>query len=266
MEAPMTLADMQKAFMDNVLDEGSAMPAGWGNRHAAGLNVYRGNYRNALVEALRATFLKTEIWAGEAPFKQAAINHVIAHPSDSWTIDDVGAGFDETCRAFFSASPEVAELAWLEWTMLRAFSCPDSQPLSLDQFSLITGEYDEAQWLGLQIALVPDLAGGLVRYDLHAMWKAMEEGAAHPAVSGGEARGILIWREGERPTFQMVSAEEVAVLKSVQAGESFGDICAGLAGGSASADEGQDAIMRAGGILGRWVQSGLVTGLHAAQA
>lgn len=263
----MSLADMQKTFMGNVLDEAAAMPEGWGNRHAAGLQVYRGNYRTALVEALRDTFLKTEEWAGEGPFKQAAINHVIAHSSSSWTIDDVGAGFDETCRAFFSASPEVAELAWLEWTMLRAFSSPDTDPLTLDQFGLITSEYGDAQWLGMKIELVPDLAGGLVRHDLHAMWRAMDDdNAPRPAAIKGEERGVLVWREEERPTFELVSCEEVAVVDAVREGQSYGDICAGLAGAGASPEQAQDAAMRAGGILGRWVQNGFVTALRTTQA
>ena len=263
----MSLADMQKSFMDNVLDEGAAMPAGWGNRHAAGLNVYRGNYRNALVEALRATFIKTEEWAGEGPFKQAAINHIIAQPCASWTIDDAGAGFAETCAAFFTDAPEVAELAWLEWTMLAAFSAADSAPITLDQFGLITSEFDETQWLGLTIELVPDLAGGLVDYDLNAMWKSLDQDKAlRPRFSKeppADKKGVLVWREDERPTFQMVSPEEITVLNAVRAGQSYGEICMMLAGDAAAPEQAQDAAMRAGGILGRWVQEGLVISLNA---
>src|SRR3546814_3597676 len=92
------------------------------------MSVYRGNYRSALVEAMRSTYERTEKWVGEAAFRRAAAHHLIAHPPSSWTIDDAGAGFDRTCAELFANDPEVAELAWLEWTMLEAFTAPDVAP------------------------------------------------------------------------------------------------------------------------------------------
>ena len=41
------LATRQEAFLAAILDEGAPAPNGWGNSQAAGMAVYRGNYRGA---------------------------------------------------------------------------------------------------------------------------------------------------------------------------------------------------------------------------
>lgn len=258
----MTLAAQQSAFMASILSAESDLPDGWGERHAAGMNIYRGNYRSALVESLRDTYPKTEEWAGEAPFKQAAINHVIAHPSSSWTIDAVGAGFDATCARFFKDAPEVAELAWLELTMLTAFSAPDSDPLDLEQFGAITSAYGEEEWINLRVTLKPDLHARLINYDLHTIWNA-DGSRAHLDAELSEPQGMFVWREDERATFQMVAPDEVAVLEALRAGHSYGEVCLMLAGDDPTPDQAQQAAMRAGAILGRWVREGLVIALEA---
>ncbi len=256
----MELSDLQSAFMANILDDASALPAGWGTRHEAGLSIYRGNYRNAVIEALRDSFTKTREWTGEAPFKQAAINHVIAKPTASWTIDDAGEGFDATCEGFFSNAPEVAELAWLEWVMLAASSAPETQPISLTQFGEITSAFAEEDWLQLRIGLIPDLHMRFVSHDLHAIWTV--EAGERPAIDLEEQRGVLVWREDERPIFQMVEPDEIVALQMLQSGKGYGEVCLALAGDDPTPDDAQAAAMRAGGLLGRWVQEGFVLGLN----
>ena len=46
------LAERQSAFLRSILDEDAPLPSGWGNSQAAGMAVYRGNYRSALMGAL----------------------------------------------------------------------------------------------------------------------------------------------------------------------------------------------------------------------
>ena len=261
----MKLAELQSSFMASVLDSESELPDGWTKRHEAGLSIYRGNYRSALIDALNDTYVRTRNWAGAEAFKQAAINHVIAHPSASWTIDDAGAGFDKTCAQFFSDAPEISALAWLEWVMLEAFSAPDSQPLDLAQFGEITSTFGEEQWINLRLDLIPDLSAAITDIDLLAMWNATMDGEpdARPDTKLDVPKGVFVWREDERATFQMVEPDEVEVLQAARAGKGYGEICVMLAGEDAAEEQAQQAAMRAGAILGRWVQEGLVLSLKA---
>lgn len=252
------LGALQGAFMAQVLDEDAPLPHGWGGRHAAGMGVYRGNYRSALVEALRSTYERTERWVGEAAFRRAAAHHVIANPPSGWTIDDAGAGFDHTCAQLFADNAEVAELAWLEWTMLEAFTSPDVTPLGLPDFTEATSGFGEGDWANLRLKFVPGSAARTLEHDLRAIWQALgEDELVRPEFTLDTTRGCLVWREDERATFIMVEAEEVRAFLAMQRGAGYSEVCMMLAGEG----EPDDAAMRAGAMLGRWLREGLVAAL-----
>lgn len=253
------LGALQKAFMAQVLDEDAPLPHGWGNRHAAGMSVYRGNYRSALIEAMRSTYERTGKWVGEAAFRRAAAHHLIAHPPSSWTIDDAGAGFDLTCAELFANDPEVTELAWLEWTMLGAFTAPDVAPLDLPGLNAATSGFGEDDWANLKLRFVPGCGARILEHDLRAIWQALdEEDLVRPDFTLETARGCLVWREGERVTFIMVEAEEVHAFEAMRQGSGYGEVCMMIANDG----DTSGAAMRAGAMLGRWLREGLITAIH----
>ncbi len=256
------LAQRQAAFMDQVLDEAAALPDGWGENHAEGIKVYRGNYRSALMDALASTFERTAKYVGERPFARVAAHHAITNPPASWTIDDAGAGFDESCDQVFGDNPEVAELAWLEWAMLELVTSPDAAALDGAGFTAATAEFGDDDWSQLRLVFQPRAASRLIANDLTAIWNALDSNAAQwPNFALEEPAGCLVWREGERPTFIMVSAEEARTFAQMQDGASYGDVCVTLAGEEASEAAINDAAMRAGAMLGRWLNEGLIVTL-----
>lgn len=256
------LATKQAAFMAAILDESADLPAGWGERHAAGMGVYRGNYRGALVSALEATFERTRRYVGEGPFKQAAAHHLIANPPASWTIDDAGAGFDGTCTELFGDNPEVAEIAWLEWAMQEASTAPDVEPLAAEQFAQATAGFDDERWMGLRLEFLPRANARVLDHHLTALWNALaEDGQDLPALQR-QPTGCIVWRECERPTFMAVEPGQAHAFGSMQAGASYGEVIAMLAGENADAEAVQDAAMRAGGMLGGWLNEGLIAALN----
>lgn len=258
------LAQRQAAFMAQVLDEGAPHPAGWGARQAAGMEVYRGNYRAALIEALRDTYEKTERWVGEEAFRAAAAHHVILHPPSSWTLDAAGAGFAETCADLFANDPEVAELAWLEWTMLKAFTALDCNPVDAAGFAEATAGFDEEQWAALKLEFAPGASTREVAHDLPAIWRALAQDALdYPDRLLAEPHALLVWREGERATFILREVEEGRAFTAMLAGMTFGELCQALPGGDPSIEAAEAAAMRAGAMLGRWLNDGLIAGLAA---
>ncbi|QIG53835.1 DUF2063 domain-containing protein [Altererythrobacter sp. BO-6] len=255
-----TLAQRQAAFMAQVLDEEAPLPTGWTARHAAGIAVYRGNYRAGLVEALKNSFERTARWVGDDAFQRAAAHHIITHPPHSWTLDDVGAGFDGTCAELFANDPEVEELAWLEWAMLEAFTAANVEPLDAARFASLTAGFGDAEWAGLRIRFLPGAAAREVRHDLRAIWNVLgEDVLEYPDAALDAPASVLVWREGERSTFMMGSAEEARAFAALDAGMAYGDLCLMLAGDAASDDEVEQAAMRAGTMLGRWLGEGLIS-------
>lgn len=260
----MTLAEMQAAFMAQVLDDEVQAPADWGKRHARGMEVYRNNYRSSLVEALLETYQRTARWVGEDAFRRAAAHHLIANPPSSWTIDEAGRGFDRTCAELFANDPEVEELAWLEWAMFDKFSAPDSVPLDAAGFAKATAGFVEDDWGAMCLTVQPGSVARELNHDLSAIWNSPEGKGQHRAtITLDQAAGCLVWREGERPTFLMVDAEETRAFQAMASGMSYGECCMMLAGQEPSPEQARDAAMRAGAMLGRWLNEGLVAALRA---
>ena len=260
----MRLADIQTAFMAQVLDDDAPAPTGWDERQARGMNVYRNNYRASLVDALIETYERTARWVGEDAFRRAAAHHVITRPPSSWTLDHAGAGFDETCAQLFANDREVEELAWLEWAMFLVFSAPDTAPLAAADFAEATADFGDIEWTELRLEFQPGSRARCVDHDLKALWTALgEEEPARTDFSLESPKGCIVWREGERPTFLMVDAEEARAFDAMARGMAYGDCCMMLAGDDPSPEEAQDAAMRAGAMLGRWLNEGLVLALGA---
>ena len=254
----MTLAARQQSFMAAILDDEAPLPNDWGARHSAGLEIYRNNYRSALVEALAATFERTRRWVGEDSFRRAAAHHIILHSPTSWTLDDAGEGFDLTLAELFAGDPEVTELAWLEWAMHRAFTAPDHASLTHADFAVQTATFAEDDWAALQFAFLPGLAFRQVAHDAGTLWNALgKDDFAAPDITLPQPHGMVVWREGLRPTFRLLDPLDGEVLATALAGASFGDICAMLA--DRLGDE--QGVGRAGFVLGRWLQDGLIAGL-----
>lgn len=264
MTSSQTLLHAQQAFMAQVLDDDQPVPDNWSERQAAGMDVYRQNYRSAVIDAVTSTYEQTRQWVGEELFQRAAIHHVIAHPPSGWTIDDAGAGFAETCQQLFADDPAVAELAWLEWAMLGASRAAEATPLSMEDFGQATAQFGDEDWASMTIEFLPGVAARPLQHDLHAMWQALAAGLQQrPETTLQDTRGCIVWREAERPTFMMVEADMVLALQSALAAMPYGEICLQLAGDNPDEQTLHDAAMRAGAMLGQWLQERLIVGLNA---
>jgi len=249
------LLERQRAFLDAIVDEDAALPDGWGERERAGLEIYRNNYRVALVEAIRSTFERTERLVGEDSFRQAAAHHCIAHPPYSWTLDLAGAGFAETCTELFADDPDVGQLAALEWAMGQVFTAADAEPLTIENFAGQTAGFAEEHWSALRFEFMPGLTILETSYDLVQLWSVLDgEGAPAEPILLETPCAVVVWREEERPVFVLRAKWEGEALLAMQRGAPFGEACA-----SVVAALGEDnGAAEAGAMLARWLADGMV--------
>ena len=61
----------------------------------------------------------------------------------------------------------------------------------------------------------------------------------------------------------MGMAEEARAFQAAQSGTPYGEICMLLAGENPSEEQMHDAAMRAGALLGRWLNEGLIAFIEA---
>lgn len=255
------LAQLQRTFLASMLDEAAPMPDEWDARREAGLTVYRNAYRARLVDVLRATFERTERLVGEDAFRQAAVHHLISHQPTSWTIDMTGAGFADTCSELFAADPDVGEIAWLEWSMQQAFTAADCEPLTITKFADATAHFTEQEWEALRLEFLPGIALRKVTHELSVLWNTLDGSSPVTAVRRLIAPAYaLVWREAERPVFNVICEQEGRALSVLVNGGTFGEMCAKLADGVATSE----TALVVGTMLRSWLDIGAVCSIGVA--
>ena len=216
-----------------------------------GLAVYRHNYRAQLRDCLRDTYEQCWSWLGDDAFAAAASAYIDGHPPTGWSLDAYGEEFAETLAALLPDDPEVAELAWLEWTLRRAFDGPDAAPVDLAALGQI--DWDHARF-----RFAPTLRCRDMTTNAAAIWTALTSAQAPPPAALLPAPAtILIWRDDLTPSFRTLDPVEAQALGQARQGAAFGDICAGLAG---TLGEEQAAAI-AGALLAQWLQAGLIVAI-----
>lgn len=256
----MTLSELQRRFHADVTapDEGSGSHSG---SHAfapamqAGLDVYRQGYRARMLEALAGSYARVQALVGEESFAAAAAHHLILHPPSGWSLDNAGIGFEQTLASLFPNDPEVAELAWLEWEMQQLFVCADETVLSPQQFAGQVQACSEEDWQQMRLELLPCLQLRWMHSNCAASWEGAATGTTQTVPA--EPSRILLWRRDLDPCFRRLEKDEAEALILMQDGGSFGDMCEMLV-----ARSGAQGIQLAGEFLGRWVEQGLIKGLH----
>ncbi|MEZ5687820.1 MAG: DNA-binding domain-containing protein [Caenibius sp.] len=263
----MTLALLQQQFLHCIHDADAALPPAWQGAVERGLEIYRNNYRTALVEAMRETYPRTLRWVGEEAFDAAVAHHVIMCPPGSWTLDDAGVGFAGTVAELFVHDPEVTDLVALEWAMHRAFVAEDATPMNAPAFQSACADLSEEGWLHLRLVAQPALQVIDVGSDCIGLWRALADGQADAHADDCDrpdeperyatVRQVIVWREGLRPVCRFGLDGEGDLLRAVLCRTSYNDICARLAG-EGSPD---DAAKVAGRMLGQWLGDGMLAGI-----
>jgi len=243
----MNLTERQRAFAIALASGG--VPEGVDHR---GMAVYANNYRAQLHACLRDTYAKTVLWLGDEAFDANALRYIDSHTPSSWTLDDYGSEFADWLDHAYPADVEVAELAWLDWHLRRAFAGPDVQPMEVRD---LTAD----DWDRVEIDFVPTLRFRLMRSNAVALWRALADEVSPPPIVLVDAGvGARVWRQGLSPRFASMTADEATCLDLALAGASFGEICAGL---RRTHDEEQTARI-AGGCLGAWTAEGMIRALR----
>ena len=242
----MTLLAMQRTFRDWLVTSEDAAAEALGGGH--GTAVYQNNYRIALVSSLAETFQRLALWLGNEAFEVAAARYIDARPPSSWTLDAYGEDFTAFIDGLYPDDPEVAELAFIDWTVGQVFVGSDAEALRPERLAV-------ADWETAVIHPVPSLLVMPIATNADVIWQALATGENPPpaeAVEQGTA--LLVWRQGLEPVFRRADAYERDVLAWSATGEGFATICERLA--TMLGEEA--AVITAGALLGRWLVEEMV--------
>lgn len=249
----MSLAQVQREFVARLRDDGGKTKVDGDATFRRGFAVYHHAFRASLRESLRDLFEQTHGWLGDERFEQAMAAYIEANAPRSWTISAYGEGFEATLAGLYPDNPEVAELAWLEWTLRRAFDGPDHPPLDLSGAA-------ELNWERVGLAMVPTLVMRPVTTSCAEIWTALSQGE-EPAKAAALPDGswLAVWRDELTPRFRVLGALEQGTLQMAIDGCTFGELCEALAD---RLDDPADAAGTAGSMLQSWIGDGMIAELN----
>ncbi len=241
----MTLLAEQTQFLTEIAADDDAPPS------STGMGIYRNAYRARLIGALEGGYERTRRWVGEDAFEAAAAHYILTQPPHNWTLDTFGAQFPQVLAELFTADPEVAELAWLEWQMQQAFAAPDLPELNAAQ--LAAAELDEAGWNSLRFTMAAGFTARAVSHDLAALWAGLNPSVTSRPENPTRADShLIVWRRALQPHFRLLEPAEFASLNYLIKDATLGQTGAGLA------QDGGDPAQ-----LGQWLATWLSDGLFA---
>jgi hypothetical protein len=176
----------QLAQLEEVVDRSRMLSA------AERLEIYVTAYRMRLLECLRAEFSATYLAVGEELFDALAFGYLQAHPSQSYTLGQLGAKFPEFLRVspvHAHAPPAtsgecwsqfVIELARWERLVAEVFDGPGSERSpGLSREALARLQSDA--WGRLRLVGAPDLQLATFTHPVHRYWLAVRENGAAEA-------------------------------------------------------------------------------------
>jgi hypothetical protein len=247
----MNLLALQRNLRDHLIQGSPDIGREIRGDPAARLAVYHHAYRAQLMDCLRDMFERVWAWLGDAGFESAGQKHIELHPPHGWTLAEYGSGFDHTLKDLYPSDPELAELAWLDWSLRRAFDGPDANS--------IEGVYlSRVNWNNAILCLVPTLHIAPIATNCAAIWTALSDSRSPPGVQRLAApMALRVWRVGLTPRFRSIDALEQHALQMVIEGATFATICKTIESARHS-----KAAEVAGSFLASWLQDGLITSVE----
>jgi hypothetical protein len=250
----------------------------------ARLDIYANMYFFRLRDALAEDFPKLLAVLGTARFHNLITDYLLACPSTSWTLRELGRRLPEFLdhHAFAAELPYAADLARLEWARLDVSDEFDAEPLTREAIAALGPERLERFALGL----VPAVRILALDHDVLTIWAEIERGRhsdapsvttsasvsseehqaeAEPVkVSGGGRRPtrVRVWRRGLVVLHRELAPEEEWALELVRQGMTLPELAERLAAAAPLADPGVDLARQLAACLDLWTADGIVTQLR----
>lgn len=183
------------------------------------LDVYRNAYYIRLQEALANDFPALLAYTGEAAFGREMAGYLKACPSTSPSLRQLG---ERLPRYLLSRNkPQSADLARVEWAVLKAFDAADADALTVDDMQHIPPDI----WQHLRFELHPSVS--LLEVSRHAfeVWATHRQKRPLPGGQTRETVLLLAWRSPGGPTVKPLSIECHTLLGALSDRQSFAQAC-----------------------------------------
>ncbi len=171
------------------------------------LDVYRDAYFIRLEAALAHDFPVCERILGQTEFARQAGDYVVAQPSASPSLRNLGDGFAAWLQAHAAAA--IADLADIEWAAMRVFDGPNSVPVDASAILTLAPE----DWAALSVDLVPTLSLLSLTSNADEVWRDRRD---ETELKSAAAKSIAISRNEEfQPNLTVLDDSVFTVLQAL---------------------------------------------------
>jgi hypothetical protein len=257
----MSLLELQEQILQAVLaDEASPVPELLSDARAdatSRLTIYRDGYRVRLRDALISEFPGLSKMMGRR-FEGMLESYVGTHPSTHYNIRWHGAGLAAFLRYGLPRreSPELADMASLDWAISTAFDAADEPVLAAADLS----DFPADAWANLRLLPQNNLQILALHYNVDAFRRAADHDDKRPRLRRyPKVRYFLIWRDALVVRYRPIVSDELSALHAAIKGESFATLCESLFEFHTPAE----ALPRMASVLHRWLADGILRGWTA---
>jgi hypothetical protein len=259
------LGKLQLAFQDYLMGRSrtfeNAVCDGPRNSREELLAVYADAYVARITEVLGEDYQGVHTLLGDDGFIGMCRAYIAAYPSRHPSIRWAGGHMAEflTQMEPYCGHPALADMAGFEWAMGEAFDAEDALPARDAALADIPPEL----WGDMTFQFHPSLRRVAVTWSVADFWKATDGGDKIPAAPPHLLEvptPMVVWRAEStlKVHYREMPEDEARALDRAISGATFAGVCAVLG----KFHDGDEAPLRAAGILKSWLAAGLIAALR----
>lgn len=187
------------------------------------LDVYRNAYYIRLQEALAHDFPALLSVMGNELFGRDMAAYLRANPSTEPSIRFIGQYLSKWFLQ--NNKPELADLAKVEWAVLKAFDAGNAVALTGDHLQSVLPE----DWEQLRFALNPSVTLLDVDSNVLKIWKSYIKDKPLPGLQSNNPGSLIIYRSHNGPAVQSIPQLHHTLLEALAENMTFGMACENLA-------------------------------------
>jgi len=229
------------------------------------LEVYGYAYFARIIDVLAGEFPTAVELLGETEFRAAAREFLVEHPSQTWSLDRVGAPFADWMQAIADQQRDerlaatlrfCADVARVERAMDQVWDRRFEEPVPFERLQAIAQDL----WPTVRLKTIAAMELLQLGHPTSEAMNAVNRGD-EPELPPPETAWICVYRRGDRRFRFPIGREQHALLSALQAGETMGAAIEA----TATMDGADVAAMMAGlgGWFADWMASGLFCGVDS---
>ena len=210
------------------------------------LDIYANMYFFRILDVLKEDYPATRALLGDTAFHNLVTDYLLRHPPEHFSMREVGRRLPAVLATHdaLGAHPCLADLARFERALNDAFDAADAPVLGAAALAARTPE----EWVSLRLGLHPSVHVLSCAFPVHVVRASVDRGESANDPSP-QRTSLCVWRHDLSVFHRSLEEVDVAALRILAAGATFGDVCTAIS----EVVPIDEAAQQAAVAMARWV-------------